>query len=202
MVGKCLCVIAVGAVMLLLPGCDSSQPQQAEEAAAKLNGKIVAKWEREMRYDLGINKSTLVYRDGKMFRQWYLISDADGIGEVQLDEAIERPAKHPDERQFSFDEGQRSEYFTLSAAGAVKYFSWEGRQFANLQTTFIDPEAMTIGSNAQVRECAPKQLSAGSGRGCAAVQATPYLQRRCRIWRDGVFFCWPIPRMAGSNSVP
>ena len=165
MVGKRLSATAVGVVMLSLPGCDSSQPQQAEEVAAKLNGKTVAKWEREMRYDLGINKSTLVYRDGKTFRQWEdTVSNKDGASNVRLDEVIERPAENPNERRFDFDEEKQSEYFTLSAAGIVKYFSWEGRQFANLQTTFIDPGAMTIGSNVQVRECTPRQLSAAAAQ--------------------------------------
>ena len=48
------------------------------------------------------------------------------IGELQLDEVIERPAEHPAERRFAFDEGRRSEYFTVSEAGIVKYFSWDG----------------------------------------------------------------------------
>ena len=123
----------------------------------------MAKWEREWEYDLGLTDyNILLYRNGKMFLQSYNISDADGVGEVQLDEVIERPAESPDERRFNFNEGNRSEYFSVSAAGVVKYFSWEGRQFANLQTTFIDPAAMTIGSSVQVTECVPRQLSAGA----------------------------------------
>ena len=150
-------------MLLKVAGFDISQSQQADGATAKLAGKVLANWEREWEQGLGLNDyNTLLYRNGKIFLQSYIMSDVDGVGEVQLDEVIERPAESPNERRFNFNEGKRSEYFSLSAAGVVKYFSWEGRQFANLQTTFIDPAAMTIGSNVQVTECVPMRLSVGA----------------------------------------
>ena len=158
---KRLGVFLLCVALLTLAGCENSKSQQAKEATTKSGGKILAKWEREWEQGLGLNDyNTLLYRNGKMFLQSYIISDADGVGEVQLDEVIERPAESPNERRFNFNEGKRSEYFSLSAAGVIKYFSWEGRQFANLQTTFIDPAAMTIGSSVQVTERTPRQLSA------------------------------------------
>ena len=175
-----VCLLCV--VLLAVAGCENSQMQQAEEATAKSGGKILAKWEREWKDDLGLtDNNTLLFRNGKMFLQSYIISDADGVGEVQLNEVIERPVESPNERRFDFNEGKRSEYFTLSATGAIKYYSWEGRQFANLQTTFVDPEAMTVGSKVQARECTPKQLSAG------AVEAVR-LYKQLHAFKDDVEF--------------
>ena len=102
-------------------------------------------------------KDELIYRDGKMILEGQL-SDGGSLTR----ELIERPTERTGERKFDLDEADRSEYFTLSDTGVVKFFSWEGRQFATALTTFADPAAMTIGINVQVRVCVPKQLSASA----------------------------------------
>ena len=180
MVRNCQSAIVVSAVVLGLLWCDSNHPRHAWGEASESDKRIVAKWEREMRYDLGVVNNSLVYQNGKMIREWF-ISDADTIGELQLDEVIERAAEHPAERRFAFDEGRRSEYFTLSEAGVVKYFSWDGKQFATMETTFMDPEVMTIGSHVQAVACVPTRLSV------AAIEAVQ-LHRELHAFKDAPEF--------------
>ena len=119
-------------------------------------GKLVAAWELMLSPETKI-KDELIYRDGKMILEGQL-SDGGSLTR----ELIEHPTERTGERKFDLDEADRSEYFTLSDTGVVKFFSWEGRQFATALTTFADPAAMTIGSNVQVRVCVPKQLSASA----------------------------------------
>ena len=109
---------------------------------------LVAAWETDP-YEV-----RLTYQDGEMA----LHSRIEET--ISVDKLIERPAERTGKRRFDLNESVRSEYFTLSDIGIVRYFSWEGRHFATALTTFMDPRAMTIGANVQVRECVPKQLSA------------------------------------------
>ena len=111
---------------------------------------LVAAWERK-KYE-----AKIIYQDGKMIweRQY------DEL--VWRDDLIERPAQSPGERKFDREESIRPKYLTLSDMGIVRYFSWEGTRLATALTTFMDSEAMTIGSNVQVRECVPKKLSAAA----------------------------------------
>lgn len=140
---------------------------EAEKALNEVDGRIVAKWEREAKYDLGVTtKSMLVWRDGKMFHQRYDVYEAGnelgreiGPGELRIDEVFERPTNLYNERRFDFDDGPRVEYMTLAESGDIKYFSWEGRQFAHMQATFIDRDAMMLGVNRRARECVPTRLS-------------------------------------------
>ena len=127
----------------------------------------MAKWEREAKYDLGFTtKSILVWRNGKMLHHRYDVYKAGneldrkiGPGELRVDEVFERPTNLHNERRFDLDDGPRVEYMMLAESGDIKYFSWEGRQFAHMQATFIDRDAMMIGVNRQARECVPTRLS-------------------------------------------
>lgn len=148
-------------------GATIADAEQPFKALAEVEGKIVAKWEREAKYDLGFTtKSILVWRDGKMFHQRYDVYEAGndlgrkvGPGELRIDEVFERPTNLHNERRFDLDDGPRVEYMTLAESGDVKYFSWEGRRFAHMQATFIDRDAMMIGVNRQAKECVPTRLS-------------------------------------------
>ena len=131
--------------LVLVAGQSSSEVEDGEAGA---NQTVLAAWRAKT------GDATLIYRDGRMV--WELRHDSGGILTRDL---IERPADRPGERKFDLDDHVRSEYVTLSEAGTVKSFSWEGQNFHTATADFMHPEAMTIGSNVQVRECVPTQLS-------------------------------------------
>ena len=131
--------------LALVAGYSSSEVEDGEAGA---NQTILAAWRAKS------GDATLIYRDGRMV--WELRHDSGGVLTRDL---IERPADRPGERKFDLDDHVRSEYVTLSEAGTVKYFSWEGQNFHTATADSMHPEAMTIGSNVQARECVPTQLS-------------------------------------------
>ena len=121
-------------------------PAQSEE-------KLLATWESNLGAGITIEES-LIHRDGMMVLERRFSDGSTGSWEL-----IERPAEHSGERKFDLEDDIRSEYFTLSDAGVVKYFGWEGNQFATALATLAAPSAMTVGSNVQIRHCVPEQLS-------------------------------------------
>ena len=132
-------------MLALVAGHSSSEVGDGKGGA---NQTVLAAWRAKS------GDETLIYRDGRMV--WELRHDSGGILTRDL---IERPAERPGERRFDLDDHVRSEYVTLSKAGAVRYFSWEGQNFHTATADFMHPEAMTMGSNVQVRECVPTGLS-------------------------------------------
>ena len=64
MVRNCQSAIVVSAVVLGV-WCSGNHPRQAWGEASESDKRIVAKWEREMRYDLGVVNNSLVYHNGK-----------------------------------------------------------------------------------------------------------------------------------------
>ncbi len=73
---------------------------------------------------------------------------------------VERPWSLSNERRFDLQpDSDRSEYFTISDAGIVKYFAWEERQFDTALATSIAPDLLTIGVAVAEKVCAPKELS-------------------------------------------
>ena len=131
--------------LAFLAGHSSSEVEDGKVGA---NQTVLAAWRAKS------GDATLIYRDGRMV--WELRHDSGGILTRDL---IERLAERPGERKFDLDDHVRSEYVTLSEAGIVKSFSWEGENFHTAMADFMHPEAMTIGSNVQARECVPTQLS-------------------------------------------
>ena len=121
-------------------------------SAAAADDILVAAWETEK------HKAKLIYQGDKMLweRQYDEVAYREDL--------IERPAPGPGERKFDRDETVRAKYFTLSDIGIVRYFSWDGKHLGTALTTFMDSEAMTIGSDAQVRKCGPKQVSAAANQ--------------------------------------
>ena len=118
-----------------------------------IDGTVLATWELELG-DLTITES-LVYSRGTMTVAAVLSDGNDWVMEV-----LERPADKPGERRFDLQPGDiRSEYLVLSSDWTVRYFSWEGHQFAYARVMFMATDAMTIGFDPAALACVPKDLS-------------------------------------------
>ena len=115
---------------------EAQTPPQSEE-------QLLATWETNLGAGITIEES-LIHRDRKMVLQRRFSDGSTGSWEL-----IERPAENSGERKFDVEDDIRSEYFTLSEAGVVRHFGWEGNQFATALATFTAPSAMNIGSNVQ-----------------------------------------------------
>ena len=123
-------------------------------AASPVFAQTLAVWEVDFTPTIK-SKNTLVYRGGLM-----VLETKYSDGSSSSDEVIERPADKPNERRFDLEpDSDRSEYITLSESGDVKYFSWEGRQFAIARAAAAHTDFMIIGADAVARDCVPKTLS-------------------------------------------
>ena len=118
--------------------------------------QTLATWEYSLAPTIK-SENTLVYRDDSVVLESTYTDGSSGTWMV-----VERPTDAPNERRFDFEDSERSEYFTLSKSGDVKYFSWEGRQFGSARAETIHADAMTIGVNVATRDCIPKELSEAS----------------------------------------
>ena len=126
---------------------------EAPPTTVAIDGTVLATWELELG-NLSIMES-LVYSRGVMT---VAVVGSDGSDWVM--EVLERPADKPGVRRFDLQPGDlRSEYLVLSPDGTVRYFSWEGRQFAYARATFMAANAMTIGFHPAAMACVPKDLS-------------------------------------------
>lgn len=141
-------VLLCAAWLALVAGCSSSE---VDDTKAGENQAVLAVW----KWRSGDTRR-LIYEPGKM------MLERSYEGGALMTDLIERPAERSDERKFDLDDGPRVEYLTLSEAGVVKYFSWEGRNFHTATASFVHPQAMTIGSNVQIKACVPTQLSDGA----------------------------------------
>lgn len=133
----------------------SYRPSNAQEVGQQADGKIVAMWELNWLQGTKL-KNVLTYRDGKMMNNY---RSPDMKKEVSQ-EWFERPSKNPSERKF--DTGPADceicDYVTISKSGIIKYFGWDGNLQETVLATFINPDAMNIGSNPEAKPCTPKKL--------------------------------------------
>lgn len=152
--------IIVGAVSMMSNGSSPTTTQPVNRATTTtpattvaIDGTVLATWELKIG-DLTITES-LVYNRGTMIVAAVSSEESDWVMEV-----LERPTDKLGKRRFDLQPGDpRSEYLVLSSDGTVRYFSWEGRQFAYSRATFIAADAMTIGFDPAAMACVPKDLS-------------------------------------------
>lgn len=131
--------------------------ERTEAQSGEPAGVILAVWEADLSPTIRM-KNTLVHQVDRTLLTMEFSDGSSGSREV-----IERPPDRPNERRFELEpESDRSEYITLTGSGLVKYFSWEGRQFMNANTTSIHVDFLTVGAAPVERECVPRELSAHS----------------------------------------
>ena len=123
-------------------------------SASESDDVTVATWEFDLTTDIK-SSNALVHRDGSM-----VLETRYSDGSSSAERVPERPADQANERKFVLaPDTERSEYFVLTASGYVKYFSWEGREFAAVKAMHVHPNLMTIGVNPVTPECVSKTLS-------------------------------------------
>ena len=134
----------------------SSSPDERPAAAdSEPASTPLATWEMDLAFS-GKYNNTLSYEAGAIVLR---MAFDDGSSDVW--DLIERPSEQPHERWFDLERGtDRPEYFTLTDAGVVKYFAWDGRHVASVNTTFLHEDFLAVGSDPVARDCVPKQLSA------------------------------------------
>ena len=148
-------VVRIGSCM----GGSSVVPSTGDTAASdsEPGGVTLATWDVDLsptiRYE-----NTLSYETGTIVLRQEFSDGSSGIQEL-----LERPSMQPTERVFDLERGtDRSEYMTLTDAGIVTYFSWDGRRVMTTNTTSLHDDFLTVGSNPVVRDCVPKQFSAAT----------------------------------------
>ena len=134
-------------------------PQAVDDDATQTGSTTLAKWRANIGQAIETT-DTLVLREDGMIVLETTYAKHPGLIERTL---AERPSDNPDERKFELQpDADRSEYITVSSSGAIRYFSWEGREFQTAKATTIHPDFPTLGASPVAEECVPKELSATS----------------------------------------
>ena len=125
-----------------------------EAFASRTDGITLATWELALAPTILIT-NTLVYLGSSI-----ALETKHSDGSSSFHEVTERPTDKPNERRFElYPDSGRSEYITLSELGDVKYFGWEGAQFATTAVISIHVDFMEMGFNPVTKSCVPKDLS-------------------------------------------